>query len=121
MRIAACGLLLFLVAACQPLNADSPGSGSGGGSGPASDITGSHSATMPNLVGKNLQDAQDKVQALLNDPGYLTTSHDASGQKRQQVIDSNWKVCTQNVAAGKQIGMKSQIDFGAVKNDESCP
>jgi beta-lactam-binding protein with PASTA domain len=107
MKIAACGVLLLVLAACGPADEVSP--------------SGSHSAKMPNLVGQNLQKAQDKIQDLVNDPAYLTTSHDASGQKRQQVDDSNWKVCTQNVAAGQEIGMKSTIDFGAVKNEESCP
>jgi beta-lactam-binding protein with PASTA domain len=110
MKIAACGVLLLVLAACGPVDDTSPGSSGS-----------SHVAKMPNLVGQNLQKAQDKIQDLVNDPAYLTTSHDASGQKRQQVDDSNWKVCTQNVPAGKEIGMKSTIDFGAVKNDESCP
>jgi beta-lactam-binding protein with PASTA domain len=110
MKLTALAVLLLALTACNPAE-DLPGPSSGA----------KHSATMPNLVGSNLQKAQDKIQALLNDPMYLTTSHDATGQKRQQIDDSNWKVCTQNVPAGQQIGMKSTIDFGAVKNDESCP
>jgi beta-lactam-binding protein with PASTA domain len=111
MKIAACGVLLLLLAACGPLDDNSTGPSSGS----------SHVAKMPNLVGKNLQEAQDQIQDLVNDPVYLTTSHDASGQDRQQVRDKDWKVCTQNVKEGAEIGMKSQIDFGAVKNEEQCP
>ncbi len=76
---------------------------------------------MPNLVGSNLQQAQDQMQKLTGDPVFLTTSHDATGQKRQQVLDKNWKVCSQSVAPGTQITLDSPIDFGAVKNEESCP
>ena len=76
---------------------------------------------MPNLVGKNLQAAQDKIQSVTGNPLFITTSHDATGAGRHQVLDSNWKVCSQNVTAGKSITEDSQIDFGAVKNDESCP
>ncbi|MEV4317122.1 PASTA domain-containing protein [Actinocrispum sp. NPDC049592] len=76
---------------------------------------------MPNLVGSNLQQAQDQMQKLTGDPVFLTTSHDATGQKRHQVLDKNWKVCSQSVAPGTQITLDSPIDFGAVKNEESCP
>ena len=75
---------------------------------------------MPDLVGSNLQQAQDQIQKLTGNPVFLTTSHDVTGKKRNQVVDSNWKVCTQNVAAGSQFTEKSVIDFGAVKNEESC-
>jgi len=114
MKLAACCALLLVLAACNPADV-SPGSSPGSSPGAK------HSAKMPNLVGKNLQEAQDAIQKLVNDPVYLTTSHDATGRKRQQIDDSHWKVCTQNVPAGQEIGMKSTIDFGAVKNEESCP
>lgn len=76
---------------------------------------------MPNLVGTNLQQAQDKIQALTNDAIYRTTSHDATGKHRSQVIDSNWKVCTQSVAPGATIAKGTKIDFGTVKLAENCP
>jgi hypothetical protein len=77
--------------------------------------------TMPNLVGRNLQEAQDAMQKLTGDPVFLTTSHDATGAQRQQLVDHNWKVCSQTPAAGTKINMKSVVDFGAVKTAESCP
>jgi PASTA domain-containing protein len=77
--------------------------------------------TMPNMVGKNLQAAQDKMQSVSGNPIFITTSHDATGAGRHQVLDGNWKVCSQNVAPGKTVDENSQIDFGAVKNEESCP
>ncbi|TCO65219.1 hypothetical protein EV192_1011007 [Actinocrispum wychmicini] len=76
---------------------------------------------MPNLVGNNLQAAQDQMQKLTGDPLFLTTSHDATGKKRQQVLDRNWKICAQTPAAGTSITIKSVIDFAAVKNEEQCP
>jgi hypothetical protein len=75
---------------------------------------------MPNLVGVNLQDAQDRIQSLTDFGVAVTTSHDATGAGRSQVLDRNWKVCDQSIAAGRPITATSKIDFGAVKIDESC-
>lgn len=77
--------------------------------------------TMPNLVGVTLQDAQDQIQALTGGAVYFTNSHDLSGADRNQVLDANWQVCTQNVGPGAAVTPASQIDFGVVKLDESCP
>ena len=76
--------------------------------------------TMPNLVGKNLQEAQDAIQELTGFEIPITTSHDASGAGREQLLDRNWKVCSQNIAAGAEISSSSRIDFGAVRTDERC-
>jgi hypothetical protein len=42
---------------------------------------------------------------------------------RHQVLDSDWIVCTQNVAPGQQVtsDAEGQIDFGVVKRSETCP
>lgn len=76
---------------------------------------------MPNLVGSNLQDAQDAVQKLTGFAIPVTRSRDATGAGRQQVVDRNWKVCSQNVPAGRTIDADTDIEFGAVKLDERCP
>jgi beta-lactam-binding protein with PASTA domain len=76
--------------------------------------------TMPDLVGATLQDAQDQIQALTGGAVYFTESHDLSGEDRNQVMDANWKVCTQNVAAGAPLTTGSRIDFGVVKTEEAC-
>jgi hypothetical protein len=77
--------------------------------------------TMPNMVGKGLQEAQDAMQKLTGDPAFLSTSHDATGQNRQQVIDRNWKVCAQRPAAGTAFNLRAIVDFGTVRTEESCP
>ena len=76
--------------------------------------------TMPNLVGKNLQEAQDAIQELTAFEIPITTSHDATGAGREQLLDRNWKVCSQNIAAGAEISSTSRIEFGAVRTDERC-
>jgi hypothetical protein len=76
---------------------------------------------MPDLVGSNLQRAQDRIQAITGDPVFLTSSHDATGRQRLQVRDADWRVCTQNVPPGSRFGMAAKIDFGAVKLTENCP
>jgi beta-lactam-binding protein with PASTA domain len=74
---------------------------------------------MPNLVGKNLQDAQDQIQRL-TDNAVRTTSHDATPADREQDVDRDWKVCNQSAKAGDQITEESSIDFTVVKTNEQC-
>jgi beta-lactam-binding protein with PASTA domain len=76
---------------------------------------------MPNLVGSGLQDAQDAIQKLTGNKIFFTGSHDAGGRGRHQVLDRDWKVCDQNIAAGAQIQAGVKIDFGVVKLSERCP
>jgi PASTA domain len=74
---------------------------------------------MPDLVGLDLQTAQNLVQ----DNGvWLSVSHDLRGS-RNQVLDSNWIVCDQNVPPGQRVtgDVEGAIDFGVVKREESCP
>jgi len=73
---------------------------------------------LPNLVGENLQYAQDELQAL---GSWVLDQQDASGLGRYQVRDSNWKVCTQKPAAGKVVPVDTLVVLGAVKLDERCP
>jgi len=73
---------------------------------------------MPALVGLGLQDAQDQLQSL---GSFVLNQEDASGQGRHQLIDSNWKVCSQDPAAGSLISVTSIVTLRAVKNEETCP
>lgn len=74
--------------------------------------------TMPDFVGMQLQEAQDTAQA---EGLFMLTSHDSTGAGRMQVLDRNWKVCTQDPAAGATVSTDVEVDFGTVKTDESCP
>lgn len=74
--------------------------------------------TMPIVTGLNLQDAQDILQSL---GSYLLDQQDASGEGRAQLIDSNWKVCSQEPAAGDDVPLTATIILTAVKTDEVCP
>ncbi|MFF0065001.1 hypothetical protein ACFYRC_26290 [Streptomyces sp. NPDC005279] len=85
---------------------------------PADAKSGDETAKVANFIGMGLQEAQDAAQA---DGFFLLKSHDSSGASRLQVFDRNWKVCTQNVAAGKSVSVGTQLDFGSVKLTESCP
>lgn len=75
---------------------------------------------MPNLVGSNLQDAQDAIQKLTGDKVFFTKSHDATGAGRHQILDRDWKVCAQNVKPGATITTSTVIDFAAAKLSENC-
>jgi hypothetical protein len=93
-----------------PPPADGGGDGGGGGGG-------GDEAVLPDAVGLDLQLAQDTMQA---SGFYFLTSHDASGEGRLQILDRNWKVCDQTPAGGAPTSPGTLIDFGAVKDDESC-
>jgi len=68
--------------------------------------------TVPNVVGKDLQLAQDTMQAA---GLYNLTSHDSTGQARLQVLDRNWVVTDQTPAAGSRVAADQLIDLGAKK------
>jgi hypothetical protein len=74
---------------------------------------------MPDVVGMDLQSAQDLIQTF---GVFLTVSRDLLGS-RNQALDSNWLVCSQNVPAGQQVrgDVEGAIDLGVVKREESCP
>jgi hypothetical protein len=67
---------------------------------------------IPNVVGKDLQFAQDTLQAA---GFYNLTSHDSTGQNRLQVLDRNWVVTDQTPAAGSRVAADQRIDLGARK------
>jgi len=78
--------------------------------------------TMPNLIGTDLQGAQDAIQSLTSDAVWYTGSTDLTGQGRMQVIDRAWVVCSSSPPPGSVFDATTQITFGVVKKDsESCP
>lgn len=78
--------------------------------------------TMPNLIGMDLQGAQDAIQSLTHGKVWLSSSTDLTGQQRMQVSDRNWVVCTSSPLPGSSFGESTSIDFGVVRIDtESCP
>lgn len=84
---------------------------------PAPEPASEPSRVLPNLVGKGLQVAQDRTQAA----GFRRmTSHDASGRRRVQLFDRDWRVCFQSPAPGSHT-TDIKVDFAAVKLDERCP
>jgi hypothetical protein len=77
---------------------------------------------MPNEVGKSLQAAQDDLQAVSDVPLFFSSSQDATGAGRMQIIDRNWKVCSQNRKAGSRVSIDdSGIVFAVVRDTETCP
>ncbi|WP_328846132.1 PASTA domain-containing protein [Streptomyces sp. NBC_00258] len=73
-------------------------------------------ASLPNVVGKDLQAAQDEAQAA---GFYALDDQDASGQNRLQVLDRNWTVCKQEPAAGTH-PTDTPVVLYAVKDTETC-
>ncbi|WP_405898627.1 hypothetical protein OG242_14915 [Streptomyces sp. NBC_00727] len=100
-----------------PVTSDNEPPAPKGTSRPAADKA-DGKVSVPDFVGMGLQSAQDAAQA----KGlYVLTSHDSLGRDRMQVLDRNWKVCFQSIRAGKSVDRKTELDFGSVKTEESCP
>ncbi len=116
--ICALGAVLAVAGCLAGCRVDTPGGGSTT-IGPS--ITATTHWAMPNEVGTNLQDAQNAIQKLTGDLIFFTSSHDVSGKGRHQILDKDWKVCSQNIPAGDPITIGSKIDFGTVKVGEPCP
>ena len=76
---------------------------------------------MPNEIGKTLQAAQDDLQALTGNPGFISTSEDLTGQGRQQIMDRNWQVCSSTPAPGFSFTAQTTVVFGVVRDTETCP
>ncbi|WP_427924725.1 PASTA domain-containing protein [Streptomyces sp. cg40] len=97
-----------------------PDTGQGGTTAGASGNakTGGGTRTVPAFVGMGLQSAQDTAQ---KQGFYSLTSHDSLGRDRHQILDRDWKVCSQNVKAGTRTATTTRLDFGAVKLAETCP
>lgn len=85
----------------------------------AAGCAGSPTWEMPDVVGVDLQSAQDTVQVLTGF-GVPVTSHDRTGAGRMQVVDAEWRVCEQTPAAGTDLTEDSMIDLGVVLKDEDC-
>jgi hypothetical protein len=77
---------------------------------------------MPNEIGKDLQTAQDDIQALTGNPMFISTSKDLTGQGRHQINDRNWQVCSSTPPPGETFTSHTNVVFGVVRIDgESCP
>ncbi|WP_405648083.1 hypothetical protein [Streptomyces uncialis] len=70
--------------------------------------------SMPDFAGKAVSVARRSL-----DGGASITVNDISGEDRMVLIESNWKVCGQQPAAGAALNGQP-ITFSAVKFEESC-
>ena len=70
-------------------------------------------ATDPNVVGMDLQSAQELLF-----PRLRTTSIDNTGQGRMQLVDSNWTVVRQDPPAGAVVLMLTDVKLYVVKIGE---
>lgn len=78
--------------------------------------------TMPDESGKNLQAAQDDLQAVSGNPFFYSDSEDATGADRGQWMDSGWQVCAQDPAPGTTVrDDEDDVVLFVVRVSESCP
>ena len=104
---------LLAVAACAPPQDDVAET-------PAATATAEKSSTdenlMPDVVGLNLQEAQDQIQ----EAGvFYSRSEDATGEGRHQVMDRNWIVVGQNIEPGTPFGEGDAV-LSVVKKGEEA-
>jgi beta-lactam-binding protein with PASTA domain len=111
-------LALTALTACDPAETTSSSPSADATATTSSGKTASETKTVPSFVGKGLQSAQDEAQAA---GFYNLASHDSSGRDRHQILDRDWKVCSQNPAAGAKTTTDAKLDFGTVKLAETCP
>lgn len=83
--------------------------GAASGSGPPGCIT------VPDVVGKDHQLAQDTMQAA---GLYVLDEEDATGQGRVLLLDRNWTTVAQKPAAGSCVSEDTTILLSAKKDDE---
>ncbi|MCV7322304.1 hypothetical protein [Mycolicibacterium confluentis] len=85
-------------------------------------VAAADSWTMPNLIGSDLQGAQDAIQSLTDDQVWFSDSVDLTGQDRMQINDRAWVVCSSTPAPGATFTESTAVTFGVVrKGSESCP
>lgn len=77
--------------------------------------------SMPNLIGMDLQGAQDAIQSLTDGEVWFSSSTDLTGKGRAQISDRNWQVCSSTPPAGAKFTVSTKIDFGVVRVSEDCP
>lgn len=92
-----------------------------GCSGIAAGAPGGEAWVMPNEIGKDLQTAQDDLQALTGNPMFISTSKDLTGAGRSQISDRNWQVCSSTPPPGAPFTSQTNVVFGVVRNSETCP
>lgn len=86
-----------------------PAAESSGGASPSAKIT------VPNVVGKNHQLAQDTLQ----EAGlFVLTEEDATGQGRALLFDRNWVVVRQSPKAGSKVSEDRTIKLFSKKAGE---
>lgn len=76
-------------------------------------ITGS--GTLPDVVGLDLQLAQDTLQS---GGWYVIKGTDATGKDRMQLLDRNWVVVGQDPPAGATVDFTDTVELRAVKRGE---
>ncbi|UXY33851.1 PASTA domain-containing protein [Streptomyces albidocamelliae] len=121
-RTLACAVAVVAVlgtaTACRPADTTGSGGTTSTATSPGDGKADGDRKTVPDVVGMGLQSAQDAAQAA---GFHRLTSHDSLGRARMQILDRDWKVCAQNVEAGAVRATDTELDFGAVKLDETCP
>ena len=74
-------------------------------------VAAAESWTMPNLIGKDLQGAQDAIQSLTDGQVWYSGSTDLTGQDRVQLNDRAWVVCSSTPPARCELHREHRCRF----------
>jgi len=100
------------------ISACSPGSSSQLGAAAPGTADTPKGSVVPDVACLKLDDAQTSIKSA----GFKSTSHDATGQGRMQIIDSNWVVLSQSPTAGSAGSPGATLTLEVVKEGERpCP
>ena len=94
-----------------PADSGDTDTGTGDGGFDLEDVT---HVTVPDVVGMDLQSAQEGLF-----PRLRTTSVDATGEDRMQLVDSNWIVVRMDPPAGERVPRFTDVTLYVVKEGES--
>lgn len=82
----------------------------------AADPNSTETAELPDVVGIDMDSAQDLLKVF----GFnYVVDEDQTGQDRLQILDNEWKVCTQDPAPGTE-RVEVLVTLTAVKMGETC-
>ncbi|WP_370028189.1 PASTA domain-containing protein [Planotetraspora sp. GP83] len=82
---------------------------------PTAKATSEEVVALPNVVGMNLQKAQDTMQA---SGFYFLDDQDDTGRHRLQIYDRNWVVTRQEPTAGRKVPVDTKVVLWAKKYGE---
>lgn len=82
------------------------------------DIAEEEPGEMIDVQGITIEEARSEIRGL--EKNLNTTEIDATGDERNIIMESNWKVCSQSISAGEDIFDGDELEITYVRTEENC-